>query len=349
MNIGWARTAIERAWLEERAQDRLLRAALVPAAVAYGAAVAVRNRLYDLGWLRVTRVPATVIAVGNLTVGGTGKTPTALWLAEALVARGRRVAIVARGYGKRRRGVVIVSGGDGPLVTAADGGDEAVMLARRFAGPIVTGERRVDAARVAIDRFGVDTIVLDDGVQHRALARDADLILLPNTPVPHRLIPAGPWREPLAAIARARAVLVVGRDGAWPAPLAHPAGVPVFRGRLVAEALVRPVGDRWIPIAMEVLRGRAATVVSGVARPERFAALLAANGIRPERVLVFPDHHVYGSVERSTIATAPGPVVTTEKDLVKLADGPLRPDLYALRVALEVEDGPALLACLGLA
>ena len=347
MSTGWSGAAIERTWTGQRARDRVVRAALAPAAVAYGAAVAVRNRLYDLGWLRVTRVPALVIAVGNLTVGGTGKTPTALWLAEALVARGRRVAIVARGYGKRHPGVVVVSRGDGPLVTAAEGGDEAVMLARRFAGPIVTGERRADAARGAIERFGVDTIVLDDGVQHRALARDADLVLLPDGPVPARLLPAGPFREPLGAVARARAVLVVGRDGTWPALPDDTAGVPVFRGRLVAEALIRVVDDRWIPEAIDTLRGQSVTVVSGVARPERFAALLRANGLSPERTLAFPDHHVYGEAARRMIAAAAGPVVTTEKDLVKLADRPLRPDLYALRVGLEVEDGPALLARLG--
>lgn len=347
MSAGWSEATIARAWTGRRAQDRLARAALAPAALVYGAAVTVRNRLYDGGWLRATRVPAAVIAVGNLTVGGTGKTPTALWLAEALVARGRRVAIVARGYGKRRPGVVVVSAGSGPVVGALEGGDEAVMLAHRFAGPIVTGERRVEAARAAIERFGVDTIVLDDGVQHRALARDADLILLPDGPIPERLLPAGPYREPPGAIARARAALVVGRDGTWPAIAACRDRVPVFRGRLVAEALVRVDGGRWVTEGIDRLRGRGITMVSGVARPERFATLLGATGLAPERTLAFPDHHVYGEAERRAIAAAPGPVVTTEKDLVKLADGQVRADLFALRVGLEVEDAPGLLARLG--
>ncbi len=189
-----------------------------------------------------------MIAVGNLTVGGTGKTPTALWLAEALVARGRRVAIVARGYGKRQPGVVVVSRGDGPLVTAADGGDEAVMLARRFAGPIVTGERRADAARVAIERFGVDTIVLDDGVQHRALARDADLVLLPDAPGPG----TGCCRRVRCASPSARSP---GRARCWWSDATargrprrrHLRAFPCSAADCVAEALVRVVDDDGCP------------------------------------------------------------------------------------------------------
>jgi tetraacyldisaccharide 4'-kinase len=166
------------AWTAGTPGARLLRAALVPAGVAYGVVATVRNRLYDTGWLPAARLPAYVVSVGNLTVGGTGKTPAALWLARALAARGRRPGIVARGYGKLRRGVVVVGEAGRPLVGAEEGGDEAVMMARRFAGPVVTGERRAEAARLACTRFGLDTVVLDDGFQHRALARDADLVLV---------------------------------------------------------------------------------------------------------------------------------------------------------------------------
>src|SRR5262249_2361780 len=155
----------ERAWAGDGMGARALRAGLVPASVAYGAAIALRNRLYDAGWLAATRVPARVVSVGNLVVGGTGKTPAALWVAQARAARGRRPAIVARGYRKQRPGVVLVGDGGRVLVAPEDGGDEAVMLARRFVGPVVTGERRADAAAFACARFGVDTVVLDDGFQ----------------------------------------------------------------------------------------------------------------------------------------------------------------------------------------
>src|SRR5205823_6034821 len=164
------------AWTGQTPGARALRLALVPASAAYRAAVGLRNGLYDHGWLAARRVPARVLSVGNLTVGGTGKTPAALWTAERLAARGHRVGIVARGYRKRRPGPVVVGVDRRALVSAEDGGDEAVMLARRFAGPVVTGERRHEAASLACARFALDTIVLDDGFQHRALARDADLV-----------------------------------------------------------------------------------------------------------------------------------------------------------------------------
>jgi tetraacyldisaccharide 4'-kinase len=328
-----------RAWAARTPGDRVLRAALVPAAVAYGAVAAVRNRLYDTGWLSVRRVPARVLSVGNISVGGTGKTPAALWLAERLAARGHATGIVARGYRKRRRGVVVVGEAGRPLVGPEEGGDEAVMLARRFRGPVVTGERRAEAAAFACARFALDTIVLDDGFQHRALARDADLVLATAAASASWPLPAGPLRESLEGLGRARAVLAI--DGAPPVA----AGPPVFRGVLRPTALVRvDERDEWHEEPLQSIAGRDVIAVAGVARPERFTDTLARAGARVHDLLAFPDHHAYREHDTDRIAAAAGGrlVVTTEKDLVKL--GPLRrlATVRALRVALEVEDGDAL-------
>jgi tetraacyldisaccharide 4'-kinase len=329
-----------RAWTADTLRDRALRAALVPAAVAYGTVASVRNRLYDAGWLAVSRVPARVLSVGNISVGGTGKTPAALWLAERLVARGHATGIVARGYRKRRRGVVLVGEAGRPLVSPEDGGDEAVMLAHRFRGPVVTGERRAAAAAFACARFALDTVVLDDGFQHRALARDADLVLATDDASASWPLPAGPLRERAAGLARARALLAVG----GPPPRA--AGVPVFRGALRPTGLVRVDPDgHWREEPLVELAGRAVLAVAGVARPERVVGSLRGAGVRVESVLAFPDHHAYRPDDAARIAAAAGdlPVVTTEKDLVKLGRYPtLRPTLRALRVTLEVDDGDAL-------
>jgi len=332
----------EDTWAGRTAGARLLRAALAPAAALYGSVVRVRNALYDSGWLAAAHVPAEVISVGNLTVGGTGKTPTALWLADRLAARGRRVAIVARGYGKQRPGVVVVGARGAALVSAAEGGDEAVMLAHRFAGPVVTAERRADAARVACERFGCDTIVLDDGFQHRALARDADLVLM--APGATRLLPAGPLREPLAGLRRARAVLAVGGDGAWPSLPDAPTGIPAFRGRLRATALVHAEAGGWREAPLDTLRGGPVVALAGIARPRRLVRLLEAAGIAVADVVAFPDHHPYGPADVAALgaAAARGTLVTTEKDLVKLAALPGAPAVAAVRVVLEVEDGEAL-------
>jgi tetraacyldisaccharide 4'-kinase len=327
----------QRVWAARTPRERALRAALVPAAAAYGAAVAVRNHLYDAGWLTARRVPARVVSVGNLSVGGTGKTPAALWLAERLRARGIRTGIVARGYGKRRRGVVVVSEGGRPLVPPEDGGDEAVMLARRFPGPIVTAENRADAAALACSRFGLDCVVLDDGFQHRALARDADLVLATAEAVSAWLLPAGPLREGPGALGRAQALLAV--DGSPPA-----AAVPTFRGTLRPTALVRAGAEAWIEEPLGRLDGRTVTAVAGVAAPERLAATLERMGARVRQLLPFPDHHPYGPVDAVRIATAAAGdlIVTTEKDLVKLATFPSLAAVRGLRVVLEVEDGDRL-------
>jgi tetraacyldisaccharide 4'-kinase len=331
--------AVTRAWEPRTASERAVRLALVPASLAYGVAVAIRNRLYDTGWLEQVRVDACVLSVGNLTVGGTGKTPAALWLAQALARRGRRVGIVARGYRKRRPGVVVVGVDGSPLVSAEEGGDEAVMLARRFVGPVLTGERRVDAATEACARFGVDTIVLDDGFQHRALARDADLVLLASDEASRRLLPAGSRREPLGALTRARALLAVG-DGE---PRSSPTlGLPPqFHGRLVPTALV---DASWREAPLTALGGARVVAVSGVARPERFIATLEQCGARVVERVVFPDHHEYSPADVARIVSAgrAGELLTTEKDLAKLAGRSGLEHLRGLRVTLQVDDGDRL-------
>jgi tetraacyldisaccharide 4'-kinase len=330
--------AVERAWRPRTGPERALHALLVPPSVVYGAAVRLRNALYDAGWLGATRVAARVLSVGNLTVGGTGKTPAALWLAEALVARGRRVAIVARGYRKRRPGVVVVGVDGTPLVSPRDGGDEAVMLARRFRGPVLTGERRAAAAAAACARFGVDRIVLDDGFQHRALARDADLVLVGDDPAAARMLPAGSRREGLASLRRAHAVMVVGDANGSDVVL--PAGVPCFRARIRPEGIVGAGGEE----PLTTLAGAPVVAVSGVARPERFLTTLEGCGARVIRHLEFPDHHAYDAADLAGLAQAArlGLLVTTEKDLVKLEGRPGLDGLCALRVGLEVDDGDRL-------
>jgi len=328
------------AWLGRTPSARALRMTLVPAAAAYRAAVGLRNHLYDRGWLAARRVPAWVVSVGNLTVGGTGKTPAALWLAERLAARGHRVGIVARGYRKRRPGPVVVGVEGRALVTPEDGGDEAVMLARRFAGPVVTGERRHEAAALACARFALDTIVLDDGFQHRALARDADLVLVADDAAADWCLPAGSLREPPGALRRARAVLAVGDAAA-----SVPPGTVVFRGRLAPLAAVRARDGAFHAEPLDALVGRDVVAVAGIARPERLVETLGRLGARVRDVLRFPDHHAYTAADARRIAAAAraGTLVTTEKDLTKLERFPGLEALVALRVDLEVEDEAALL------
>ncbi|HKY32708.1 MAG TPA: tetraacyldisaccharide 4'-kinase, partial [Candidatus Polarisedimenticolia bacterium] len=146
----------------------------------YAAAVAARGALYDAGWLRAARAAAPVISIGNLTAGGSGKSPMAAWAASAMARRGLRPAVVSRGYGGSYAGrAAVVSAGDGPLLDAAAAGDEPVMLARRLPGvPVIVARRRRDGAALACARFASRCIILDDGFQHRALARDLDIVMI---------------------------------------------------------------------------------------------------------------------------------------------------------------------------
>jgi tetraacyldisaccharide 4'-kinase len=332
--------AVEATWTDGAGGP--LAALLRVLSVPYGTAVALRSHAYDRGWLATHRVSARVVSVGNLVVGGSGKTPLALWLAGRLAEAGRRPAIVARGYGKRRRGVVVVGDGGRALVGAREGGDEAVLMARRFRGPVVTGEDRVAAARAAIDRFGVDTVVLDDGFQHRRLARDVDVVVMAGPPRSSRLLPAGPQREPARAGGRARAR---GAGGASPPP---GTSCPVFRARLVPEAVVGAGAAEWTVEPPDTLADRRVVAVAGIARPERFLDDLVRLGAHVERAVLRRDHHPWTPAEVASVVAEAGEatVVTTEKDLVKWAV-PAGATVRALRLGVEMDDAATFLRLAG--
>jgi tetraacyldisaccharide 4'-kinase len=280
-------------------------AALLPLEAAFRGASALRNRAYDLGILRVRAAGVPVVSVGNLVVGGAGKTPVAAWLARRLLAWGRLPAIAMRGYG----------------------GDE-VLLHRELNPdvPVFTDTRRVRAA-VAAAAAGRDVVVLDDGFQHRALARDLDLVLVPaeswtRTP---RLLPRGRWREPPGALERADVVAVTRKTAG--AEAAAAVGEEVRRvapGALLLHCALMP--DRLSPLhggaadrPLDSLVGASVLAVAAIARPGPFIAHLRDTGAEVDAVL-HADHHPYGAGEAAAlVARAAGrPLVTTRKDAVKL-------------------------------
>ncbi len=268
-------------------------------------------------------------------------------LARRMRFEGRLPAILSRGYGRRSGGVVVVSAGEGPLVSAEEGGDEPVALALRLPGVIiVVASRRVEAARAA-DRLGADLFLLDDGYQHLAVRRDADLLLLDGRDPfgGGRFPPRGSLREPLSALARADAFIFtrVERDAPPPEALATLAdwnpGAPVFTARLKPAGLYDEKGG---PIEGPSLAGRRFVAVCGVARPASFASTLASLDLFPEETLVFRDHHRYSArdiarIHRRAEASGGSWILTTEKDAVKLA-GRLRLPLAAVRLSVEIAE-----------
>jgi tetraacyldisaccharide 4'-kinase len=334
-------------WPRRGVAGRLGYVALRPLSGLFGLAVGLRGLGYRIGVLRTRRAAIPVVSVGNLAVGGTGKTPLTLWLARALAARGLRTAILSRGYGGSAGGVTIVSRGDGPQVGPDLVGDEPVMLAKSFGGPVLTAPRRIDGAAAAAE-LGCQVIVLDDGFQHRAIARVFDLVLMDGRRGP--LLPAGPLREPLDAVRRADALVLVDRDDADTLVPPPPFDRPIFRMRLEAVALVESVERRWHERPLGALAGRRVVAVTGIARPEAFYALLRRWDVVIQEVFEYPDHHRYTAEDWQQVARGghgADLIVTTEKDLVKLEAFPFATGkLVALRIAPQVERAEQLLAAI---
>ncbi len=283
-----------------------------------------------------------MVSLGNLTVGGTGKTPHVQYLAQWLSGRGVRVAVLSRGYGRRTRGVVWASGA--PPAPAGSVGDEPALLARTLPGvAVVVGESRVEAGREVLRRREVDVFLLDDGFQHLSLRRDADILLVDGIRGlgNGRTLPFGPLREPPDHARFADALVVsrcadASRGEAIAAAIPFPAGRPIATTRFVPRSLVDGDGQETAlpPPGAEV------AAFAGLARNGQFESTLRGCGLQVRSFLAFRDHHPYGPRDIRNIAAAAGglPIVTTEKDLVRLpGDLPFRP--RALRIGVEFLSG----------
>lgn len=320
----------------------LARLGLAAMAAPYGLAVTARNVAYDCGLLPVARAAVPVISIGNLTLGGTGKTPLVAWTAALLARHGRRPAIVSRGYG----------------AAPGERSDEAAELAILLPGvPHVADRDRVAAAARAV-ALGADVVVLDDGFQHRRLARDLDIVAVDATdPFGHgRLFPRGLLREPLRGIARARAVVLTRassiaserRVAIQDALFAHCQHAPP----VWAEADHRPVGLRTADGAtrpLAELDGRRVFAFAGIGNPAAFRATLVALGADVVAFRPLPDHHAYTAADLESLAREAASAravlaVTTLKDLVKIRCAALDGlPLAALEIALDVPGGGAAL------
>ena len=306
-------------------------ALLQPLASCYGALLALRRRAYRSGWLRSESAGKPVVVVGNLTVGGTGKTPLVLWLARELRARGLTVGIVSRGYGRSGSEPRRVERG----ASWREVGDEPLILARRSGCPTVVGADRVAAARRLASE--VDVILADDGLQHLRLARECEIVVIDGMRGfgNGRLLPAGPLREPAMQLQQADAVVVNGaREHASLERALAPERTLTMRlrapeaQRVDARAAARP---------LESFRGQRVHAVAGIGNPRRFFAMLRDCGMQPIEH-AFPDHHALAPAD---VKFADGlPVLMTEKDAVKctaFADA----RLWYVPVSAELESGDA--------
>ena len=340
MNSRW----IYRVWRPRGLLGILLWLLLLPISCLYGLVVELRNIFYSLGWKKPRHLEQFVISIGNLTVGGTGKTPTVVWMAQELQKRGLRIAVLSRGYARKgNRARVVVSN----LSTDADElGDEPTMMARLFGLNVAVGNSRYEAALEIVKHDPVDVFILDDAFQHRQLARDMDLLLL-GSDCAGWLLPCGPFREPKKAIRRADVLLMTGAQNKWEQLIPKDRPPLAFQGSLQPIALVGFESRRWKEYPLGLLARRKITVVTAIANPESFYRMISEWEGEIVDVFEFPDHHRYSSRDWQRLnqaARGADLVITTEKDIVKLSRFPFaREKLLALRVAMVVAHGDTLI------
>ena len=307
-----------------RVRDRVLLAVLRLFSHPYALVLRLRALGYRFGVLRSYRLPCPVISVGNLTMGGTGKTPTVAWIAGYLMGRGRRVAVLSRGYGGSAQGALrVVSDGKSVLLSPGEAGDEPCLLAGKLPGlMVVIGADRYRAGLHALEKLKPDLVLLDDGFQHLRLQRDLNILLLDATrPFDGGLtLPAGFLRESAGAAGRADLVVYTRCPEGAPGP-------DLFPGKPSCWTKHRFSGI--VPLAGGELAGFAAAkegrvlAFSGIADPESFFSGLEGVGVRPVTTISFPDHTPYGEAEiaailRLKLASRSTLLLTTQKDAVKL-------------------------------
>ena len=272
-----------------------------PLSLIYGGVVGARNALYDRGILPAHRLQGAVISVGNLSAGGSGKTPFVLLLGALLKDRGVKFDILSRGYGRQSKGVLLVD----PAGLPQQFGDEPLLITRKLQVPVIVGENRYQAGHFAESRFGPQLHLLDDGFQHRALARDFDIVLVTPQDAADRLLPAGRLRERLTSLRRADAVVLASGASADSFPIEGKHVWRVRRGIVPQKIPARPI------------------VFCGIARPQNFVLQLRAANIEPVAEAFYRDHHAYSEKDIHELLelkqkSEAGGFVTTEKDAVNL-------------------------------
>lgn len=323
-------------------------------AVPYQGLIRSRTWLYQHGWFPQHRLPCPVVSVGNLTVGGTGKTPMTMYVANMLAARGKKVAILSRGYRRHsRQAFVLVSDGQSIFAGPHEAGDEPYLMARRCPGVVVAvGANRYQLGRWVLRQLSVDCCVLDDGFQHVSLERDVNLLLIDSSDITglQALLPAGRLRESLGEARRASDIILTRVDDASTVPrivalleAAMGRRVDPLTTRFTAQALMGASEGAAQPL--DTIRGKRVLLFSGVGNPKPFRRMVDTLGVQVVDECVFRDHVAYASstfreLARRVERSHPDVALTTEKDLVKVqSHWSLAVPVLAVSLAVEFVDG----------
>lgn len=337
-------------WYSDTAPSVLnpLRLILFFLSLCYRSAVSLKNLLYDFGIIGQCKLPCKVISIGNITVGGTGKTPMVISLAKSLKDKGYNPAVLSRGYGGTSRSPVnVVSDGSKILMGQIEAGDEPILIAKAADGiPVLTGPERIRTGRFAMDNLKADVLILDDAFQHRRIFRDVDIVIL-NRERPFGngfLLPRGPLREPAAALKRAHFVIWRDgeRDGRYPKYQEQGIGsfLPVLSVHLQPKDIIRADTGEIYPL--KFVQGKKVCAFAGIATPEAFRETIESLGWTVACFIDFPDHYRYEETDISDIQkrcseSSSDIIVTTEKDGIRLTDfGAFLKDVFFLRVEMEM-------------
>ena len=316
--------------------------------LTYAGAIRMRSLLYSLQWLKTRTLPCPVISIGNITVGGTGKTPLVMALAKGLMEKGISVAILSRGYKRTNTSESIVSDGETTFLSPEESGDEPFLMAKACRGtPVLVGKNRFAIGRIALQRLRVKGLILDDGYQHLSLHRDINILLIDS----HigfgdrHLLPRGMLREPLSQLRRADLFVLTKADHPdtyqsleQEINKIHPKA-RVFHSYYEPVSLVGPHEEQE---ELHSLKGKKILALSGIAHPNDFASMLRKCGMKIVGEAIFPDHHLYTTKDLSYIednAKGVDGIVTTEKDMVKLKR--LKIDhlpIQALRIDMKIRE-----------
>ena len=316
----------------------------------YGTLQRARVFLYRKGFLKTERVESRVISIGNITAGGTGKTPAVMAIAQMAKGKGFKVAILTRGYRGKAKGIRPVSDGSKILLDCRDAGDEPYLMAKKLSGiPVIKGNDRCLSAKFAEERFGSDLFILDDGFQHLKLHRDINILLVDATdPFGNgHILPRGILREPLESMRRADIVVLTKTDLSkrnteiMNKIKRYNTTAPIFVGNYRSLGLVDMKGNI---IEVNRLKGKSLLIFSGLANHSSFRFILEREGAKVSGELIYPDHFDYSKKDIDEIVKKAGDmgtdmIVTTEKDIVKIPYSDLETQIWALSIEFIIEDG----------
>jgi len=328
-------------------RSRVVSYLLTPLGWLYGLVMEVRNRLYDLGVFKIHRLPVPVISIGNLTVGGTGKTPLTIEIVRGLLRKNPllKIGVISRGYRRKKRDNWIVSDGENILTGVEESGDEPQLIARHLGGVrVFVGSDRVVVGRRAIARYPIDMLILDDAFQHRRIHRDVDILVIDGEKGlgGGRVLPSGPLREFASNINRASCLVISHFNNKLPQDVRRycPSEMPLFKTRLSVSGIMEGISGK--EISPEEMKGEKVWGVCGIAHPGSFMKTIRELSVEIAGFTAFPDHYFYSRHDLDRVASqekAGATIITTEKDWVKWEGRHSFKKIYVVSVKTEFVNG----------